>query len=67
MILPSIELVVAINASVRHNDEWFDEEDNLDRIGQILIELQTAVDPLVAAAVATKCRFGPVVTDWYVG
>ena len=52
--LPSLELVVAFNAAVRHNDEWFDEEDDLDRIARILEELQTELDPLVAAAIATS-------------
>jgi prophage maintenance system killer protein len=52
--LPSLELVVALNAAVRHNDEWFDEEDDLDRIARILEELQTELDPLVAAAIATS-------------
>jgi prophage maintenance system killer protein len=51
---PSLELVVAFNASVRHNDEWFDEEDDLVRIVQILEELQTEIDPLFAAALATS-------------
>ena len=52
--LPSLELIVAFNASVRHNDEWFDEADDLDRIVRILDNLQTAIDPIVAAAVATS-------------
>ena len=54
MNLPSLELIVAFNASVRHNDEWFDEPDDLDRIVRILDDLQTANDPLVAAGVATS-------------
>ena len=52
--LPSRELVVAFNAAVRHNDEWFEEEDDLDRLDRILGELQTELDPLVAAAIATS-------------
>jgi prophage maintenance system killer protein len=52
--LPSLELIVAFNASVRHNDEWFEEADDLDRIVRILDNLQTANDPIVAAAVATS-------------
>ena len=54
MNLPSRELVVAFNAAVRHNDEWFEEEDDLDRLDWILEELQTELDPLVAAATATS-------------
>ena len=60
MNLPSLELVVALNAAVRHNDEWFDEEDDLDRIARILEELQTELDPLVAA-VGMSSQFGPAV------
>jgi prophage maintenance system killer protein len=52
--LPSLELVVAFNASIRHNDEWFEEADDLDRIQRILSDLQNATDPLVVAAIATS-------------
>jgi prophage maintenance system killer protein len=52
--LPSLELIVAFNASIRHDDEWFDEPDDLQRIARILDDLQTAIDPIVAAAVATS-------------
>ena len=69
--LPSLEVVVAFNASVRHNDEWFEEPDELERVERVLDDLQTSIDPLVAAAIATMfvkwCRFGPAVSDWYVG
>ena len=51
---PSLEVVVAFNASVRHGDEWFDESDDLDRIERVLEHLQKLTDPLVAAAVATS-------------
>ena len=46
-------MVVAINASVRHDDEWFDEEDEVHRIEKILGDLQMESDPLIAAALAT--------------
>jgi hypothetical protein len=52
--LPSLEIIVAFNASVRHDDEWFDEADDLDRIARILDDLQTAIDPIIATAVATS-------------
>jgi hypothetical protein len=37
---PSLPIVVAINHSIRHDDEWFYEPDELDRIERILTELQ---------------------------
>lgn len=52
--LPSLTLIVAINASVRHDDEWFDDVDDLDRIETIIGDLQTESDPLIAAAIATS-------------
>jgi len=51
---PRLELVVAINASIRHDDEWFDEVDDLDRIEKIIGDLQSESDPLIAAAIATS-------------
>ena len=45
---------MAFNASIRHDDEWFEESDDLDRIERILSDLRNAIDPLVAAAVATS-------------
>ena len=54
MNIPGLEVVVAINASVRHEDEWFDDEDDLDRIEKILIDLQGESDSLNAAAIATS-------------
>jgi hypothetical protein len=40
-------LIVAINASIRHDDEWFDEPDELDRIERLLEQLKTGTDPVV--------------------
>lgn len=45
---------MAINASVRHDDEWFDEVDDLDRIEKIISDLKTESDPLICAAIATS-------------
>jgi prophage maintenance system killer protein len=50
--LPSLPIVVAINHSIRHDDEWYDEPDELDRIERILTELQREEDPVIAAATA---------------
>ena len=52
--IPGLEVVVAINASVRHDDEWFDDVDDLDRIEKILTDLQAESDSLIAAAIATS-------------
>jgi prophage maintenance system killer protein len=46
-------VVVAINASVRQDDEWFDDEDEIHRVERILGDLQMESDPLHAAALAT--------------
>ncbi|HUD17326.1 MAG TPA: Fic family protein [Acidimicrobiales bacterium] len=52
MRLPSLSIIVAINHSIRHDDEWFGDPDELDRIERILAELQREEDPVVAAATA---------------
>ena len=43
---------MAINHSIRQDDEWFDEPDEFDRIDRILTELQREKDPVTAAATA---------------
>jgi prophage maintenance system killer protein len=50
--LPTLAIVVAINHSIRQDDEWFDEPDELDRIERILTDLSAEEDSVVAAAMA---------------
>lgn len=49
MIRPTLTLLVGINASIRRDDEWFDEPDELRRIQRILDELAETEDPVIAA------------------
>jgi hypothetical protein len=46
-----LALAVAINRSVRQEDEWFDEPDDLDRVRAALDTVARVHDPLVRAAV----------------
>jgi Fic family protein len=47
-------MVVAFNQSVRHDDEWFDEPDELERIERLLQQLEGETDPVTAAAHAVS-------------
>ena len=47
-------MVVAFNQSVRHDNEWFDEPDELDRIERLLAQLDGETDPVIAAAHAVS-------------
>jgi prophage maintenance system killer protein len=52
---PSLDLAVAFNHSIRENDEWFDEPDDLDRVGAALDAAGGIEDPIeVAATVAYR-------------
>jgi prophage maintenance system killer protein len=53
--LPTLELAIAINRSVREVDEWFSEPDDLDRVERALKVAATADDPVeVAALIASR-------------
>lgn len=51
MIRPSLDLAVAINRSVRYDDEWFDESDELDRVDRALASIADLDDAVTAAGV----------------
>jgi prophage maintenance system killer protein len=48
---PSLQLLLAINRSVRRDDEWFDEPDDLERASRTLESIDDVDDPVTAAAV----------------
>jgi prophage maintenance system killer protein len=48
--VPSLETVVAFDHSIRRDDEWFEEPDEIDRVGRILDQLVHETDPVVASA-----------------
>jgi hypothetical protein len=43
-------LAVAINRAVRHKDEWFDEPDDLDRLGWALAAIDVVEEAVEAVA-----------------
>jgi hypothetical protein len=47
---PTVELAVAINHAVRHEDEWFDEPDEVERLERALSSIDQINDPIEAAA-----------------
>lgn len=52
---PSLDLAVAFNHSIRESDEWFDEPDDLDRVGAALKAAGGIENPIeVAATVAYR-------------
>lgn len=48
---PTLELAVLFNRAVRHEDEWFEEPDDLDRVERALAAIDGIADPTEAAAV----------------
>jgi prophage maintenance system killer protein len=50
LIRPSLDLIVTINASVRGPDEFFDDEDDLDRVERVLQASENISDPVLLAA-----------------
>ena len=54
MRIPSLEVVVAFNHTIREADEWFDEPDELDRVKRLLDRLADETDPVVAAALSVS-------------
>jgi hypothetical protein len=57
LIRPDDLLALAVNEAVRDEDEWFEEPDDLDRLGIALDSIESLNDPVQAAAVA---HFGPI-------
>lgn len=51
MTRPSVELAVAINRSIRENEKWFDEPDDLDRVQRALEAAPGVDDPVELAAI----------------
>ena len=48
---PSVDFATAISRSVRSNDEWFDEPDDIDGLAQALSAVDNIDDRIVAAGV----------------
>lgn len=51
MIRPTLALAIALNHAARHDDEWFDEPDDLERVQRALDAASDIDDPVAAAAV----------------
>jgi prophage maintenance system killer protein len=49
LIRPSLTLIVIINTSVRDPDEFFDDEDDLDRVERVLQVSENISDPVLLA------------------
>lgn len=43
--------MIAMNHAIRQKDEWFEEPDDLERLGRALVAADGVDDPLVAADV----------------
>lgn len=46
---PTLKLAVVFNRAVRHDDEWFEEPDDLDRVERALAAIDGVHDPIEAA------------------
>jgi prophage maintenance system killer protein len=51
LIRPTLALAVAFNHIAREDEEWFDEPDDLERVGRALAAIDSIDDPVAAAAV----------------
>jgi len=52
LIRPTLEIAVALNASARRDDEWFDDDpDDLERLGRAMEAIADVEDPVSAAAI----------------
>lgn len=51
MIRPTVRLAVAFNHATRHEDEWFDEPDDLERLARALASIDELDDVVMAAGV----------------
>ena len=49
MIRPSLDLIVVVNSALREPDEFFDDEDELDRVERVLQALEKTSDPVLPA------------------
>lgn len=49
MIRPSLNLIVAINTQLREPDEFFDDEDDIDRVAQVPERVENIADPVLLA------------------
>lgn len=54
MRIPSLEVVVAFNHSIRGVDEWFDQPDEFHRVERLLDQLAVETDPVAAAALSVS-------------
>jgi hypothetical protein len=51
LILPALEVAIALNHAARQHDEWFAEPDDLERLQRALDAVSETDDPVMAAAV----------------
>ena len=51
MIRPSVDLAIDLNHSVREEDEWFDEPDDLERLDRAFASIDEVEECVEAAAI----------------